>query len=273
MIKYYDAEASSDSAELEDMNNAYVYAYKNNYRADSHHSEIIGDRYTANKPRVKKVNRTRNSEYRTNIVRNSEYNRNSIYNSNIVGNSEYTANIARNSMYNSNATLDEGIYSYRANNDELKRKEKIYNRRIVGDKNNVSNKDKIRKSAMERKKNIIRIFDVIICFLMLMLISYRYATIDANFRQKENLKKELASIQKENEQLKVNIEKKMNFNAIEQEAKEKLGMQKLDNNQKVYVNLNKSDYIEPSESVSNTENQKEETWWCKLLKDLFKIDN
>lgn len=251
MIKYYDAEASSDSAELEDMNNAYVYAYKNNYRADSHHSEIIGDRYTANKPRVKKVNRTRNSEY--------------------------NANTARNSVYNSNATLDEGVYSYRANNDKLKRNEKIYNRRIVGDKNNVSdkdsNKDKIRKSAMERKKNIIRIFDVIVCFSMLMLISYRYATIDANFRQKENLKKELASIQKENEQLKVNIEKQMNFNAIEQEAKEKLGMQKLDNNQKVYVNLNKSDYIEPSESVSNTENQKEETWWCKLLKDLFKIDN
>ena len=261
MIKYYDAEASSDSAELEDMNNAYVYAYKNNYRADSHHSEIIGDRYTANKPRVKKVNRTRNSEYRTNIARNSEYN----------------ANTSRNSVNNSNVTLDEGVYSYRANNDKLKRNEKIYNRRIVGDKNNVSdkgsNKDKIRKSAMERKKNIIRIFDVIICFLMLMLISYRYATIDANFRQKENLKKELASIQKENEQLKVNIEKQMNFNAIEQEAKEKLGMQKLDNNQKVYVNLNKSDYIEPSESVSNTENQKEETWWCKLLKDLFKIDN
>ena len=261
MIKYYDAEASSDSAELEDMNNAYVYAYKNNYRADSHHSEIIGDRYTANKPRVKKVNRTRNSEYRTNIARNSEYN----------------ANTARNSVNNSNVTLDEGVYSYRANNDKLKRNEKIYNRRIVGDKNNVSdkgsNKDKIRKSAMERKKNIIRIFDVIVCFSMLMLISYRYATIDANFRQKENLKKELASIQKENEQLKVNIEKQMNFNAIEQEAKEKLGMQKLDNNQKVYVNLNKSDYIEPSESVSNTENQKEETWWCKLLKDLFKIDN
>ena len=253
MIKYYDAEASSDSAELEDMNNAYVYAYKNNYRADSHHSEIIGDRYTENKPRVKKVNRTRNSEYRTNIARNSKYNRNSVYNSNV--------------------TLDGEVYSYRANNDKLKRNEKIYNRRIVGNKNNVSNKDKIRKSAMERKKNIIRIFDVIICFLMLMLISYRYATINANFRQKENLKKELASIQKENEQLKVNIEKQMNFNAIEQEAKEKLGMQKLDNNQKVYVNLNKSDYIEPSESVSNTENQKEETWWCKLLKDLFKIDN
>lgn len=253
MIRYYDAEASSDSAELEDMNNAYVYAYKNNYRADSHHSEIIGDRYTENKPKVKKVNRTRNSEYRTNIARNSKYNRNSVYNSNV--------------------TLDGGVYSYRANNDKLKRNEKIYNRRIVGNKNNVSNKDKIRKSAMERKKNIIRIFDVIICFLMLMLISYRYATINANFRQKENLKKELASIQKENEQLKVNIEKQMSFNAIEQEAKEKLGMQKLDNNQKVYVNLNKSDYIEPSESVSNTENQKEETWWCKLLKDLFKIDN
>lgn len=134
-----------------------------------------------------------------------------------------------------------------------------------------------KRQKAERRKTLIKIFDITVCFAMLMLISYRYATIDAKFKEKENLKKELASVQKENEQLKVNIEKQMNLNAIEQEAKEKLGMQKLDNNQKIYVNLNKSDYIEPAQTVSNKEETSssqmiEETWWSKMLKDLFKIE-
>ena len=33
---------------------------------------------------------------------------------------------------------------------------------------------------------------------------------------------------------------------ISEEAKEQLGMQKVDNQQKVYVDLDKSDYIKPS---------------------------
>ena len=61
----------------------------------------------------------------------------------------------------------------------------------------------------------------------------------------------------------------MNINVIEKEAKEKLGMQKLDNSQKVYVNLDKQDYTEYSADTIITEN--EETWWGKLLKDLFNI--
>ena len=46
-------------------------------------------------------------------------------------------------------------------------------------------------------------------------------------------------------------------------------MQKLDNSQKVYVSLDKEDYIEAP--INNIETQKTETWWSKLLKDLFKI--
>ncbi len=42
-------------------------------------------------------------------------------------------------------------------------------------------------------------------------------------------------LQKENEQLKVNIENSLNLNNIEKAAKEKLGMKKLDNNQKTYM--------------------------------------
>lgn len=62
----------------------------------------------------------------------------------------------------------------------------------------------------------------------------------------------------------------MNLNTIEQEAKEKLGMRKLDNNQKVYVKLNKEDYTQSSVKTEN--GSEKETWWAKLLKDLFNIE-
>ena len=61
----------------------------------------------------------------------------------------------------------------------------------------------------------------------------------------------------------------MNINTIEQQAKERLGMQKLDNNQKIYINLEKSDFVEAS--AEKQVNTKVESWWSKLLKDLFKI--
>ena len=81
-------------------------------------------------------------------------------------------------------------------------------------------------------------------FIVLFGISYRNSLITESFNEKEAKKQELSSIQKENEQLKVNIESRLNLNNVEQMAKEMLGMQKLDNNQKVYVSLPKKDYIE-----------------------------
>lgn len=125
------------------------------------------------------------------------------------------------------------------------------------------------KAKAQTRKNVKIIFEIAIGFAILFTISYRNALINANFTEKEKLKTNLASIQKQNEQLKVSIEQGMNINTIEQEAKEKLGMQKLDNSQKVYVSLEKEDYIEPSVNV--IEDDENETWWSKLLKDLFNI--
>ena len=104
---------------------------------------------------------------------------------------------------------------------------------------------------------------------MFSIIGYRVFLINDSLKEKENLKAQLAEIKKQNEQLQVNIEQQMNLNTIEQEAKEKLGMRKLDNNQKVYVNLNKEDYTQSS--ISTEEGEERETWWSKLLKDLFNI--
>ncbi len=122
-------------------------------------------------------------------------------------------------------------------------------------------------SANYSRKTAKYIVEIIFAFAILLTISYRYALINAKFTAKENLKSELADIQKQNDQLQVSIEKGTNINNIEQQAKEKLGMKKLDNSQKVYVSLPKEDYIESStEEVTTGE---EETWWQALMNDLF----
>ena len=63
----------------------------------------------------------------------------------------------------------------------------------------------------------------------------------------------------------------MNINLIEQEAKEKLGMKKLNNDQKVYVSLDKEDYTESSVKKEESD-ENSESWWSKLLKDLFNLN-
>ena len=79
----------------------------------------------------------------------------------------------------------------------------------------------------------------------------------------------MAAIQKENEQLKVNLENSLNLSNIEKMAREILGMQKLDSSQKVYVSLDKKDYVEPaSEEVVI----QEENWLTKLLNTLLGKD-
>ena len=135
----------------------------------------------------------------------------------------------------------------------------------------VMNKQKRKQNVQNSKasQNAVRIFYITVGFLVLLVISYRYAIINSSFAEKEALKSKLEEMQKLNQQLKVNIEQGMNINNIEQEAKERLGMQKLDNNQKVYINLDKSDYVESS--IDATEEEKVDSWWSKLLKDLLKI--
>ncbi len=148
--------------------------------------------------------------------------------------------------------------------------EYIPNRRRKN-KNTIHNEEELRKKlrkaqVMQTRKNVKHILEIGLVFIVLLTISYRYALINSRFTEKESLKSTLSNIQKQNAQLRVSIEQGMNINNIEQAAKEKLGMQKLDNNQKVYVNLHKKDYVETTTQSSNTEET--ESWWQKLLKTL-----
>ena len=80
----------------------------------------------------------------------------------------------------------------------------------------------IKISTEQKKKRTKATLVVIAIFALLLTISYRNSKINEKFTEVQSLKKELSSLQKENEQLKVNIENSLNFNNIEKLAKERL---------------------------------------------------
>ena len=124
-------------------------------------------------------------------------------------------------------------------------------------------RQKVEISKEQRKKQRKITLFVITIFGVLLTISYRNSQINEEFTEVQNLKQELASLQKENEQTKVSIENGLNLTNIEKIAKEKLGMQKLTNKQTIYVSLPKKDYVESaSEEVIIEEN---ENWFQKFI--------
>ena len=121
------------------------------------------------------------------------------------------------------------------------------------------------KEQKKRQKNITLV--VIGIFILLLTISYRNSQINEKFTEVQTLKKELSSLEKENEQLEVTIQNSLNLNNIEKQAKEKLGMQKLTNKQTVYVTLPKKDYVEPAtEEVVKTQ---EKNWFQQFVDKIF----
>lgn len=123
------------------------------------------------------------------------------------------------------------------------------------------------KTKSQVRANIKTITYIFLIFASLFVISYRNSLINESFNENEKLKSNLAAIEKENEQLKVNLENSLNLSNIQKLAEEKLGMQKLDNSQKIYVSLNKKDYVEPaSEEVVMNESS---NWFDKLLQAIL----
>ena len=122
----------------------------------------------------------------------------------------------------------------------------------------------------EFNKKVKFICYILFGFTVLFTISYRNSIINEKFNEKESLKTQLAEIQKTNEQLEVSVENELNLTNVEKLAKEKLGMSKLNNTQKVYVSLQKKEYVETKNENSLT--NKEESIYEKITnkaKELF----
>lgn len=124
---------------------------------------------------------------------------------------------------------------------------------------------KIKQEKIKHYKNIAVITGV---FLVLLTISYRNSLITEKFNKIQNKKQELSAIQKTNGQTEVSIESSLNLKNLENSAKDKLGMQKLDSDQKVYVELPKKDYTESA--TPEVEEEKKPNWIQSIISKFFK---
>lgn len=148
-------------------------------------------------------------------------------------------------------------------NHQKKQQEKKGNLKIVKE----IPRQEVHISKEQRKKQTKLTLIVIAIFALLLTISYRNSQINEKFTEVQTLKKELSALEKENQQLKVNIENSLNLNTIEKLAKEKLGMQKLTNKQTIYVTLPKRDYVESASEEVVIEEEK--NWFEKIVNKMF----
>lgn len=129
-------------------------------------------------------------------------------------------------------------------------------------------RQEIKVSKEQKKRQNKLTLTIVAAFVILLAISYQNSQINVKFNEMQTQKKELASLQKENEQLKVGIENGLNLNTIEKEAKSQLGMDKLTNKQTLYISLPKKDYVESaSEKVEMEETA---NWFQKIINRIVK---
>ena len=136
----------------------------------------------------------------------------------------------------------------------------------------INEKQKKEAMKMEKKKHNKNVALVAAIFLVLLTISYRSSLINERFNEIQNSKEKLASIQKTNGQLEVNIESSLNLSNVKNAAKDKLGMQELDNGQKVYVPLDKKDYVEGSTEnidITSDSDKSSDTWYKKIINKIL----
>ena len=135
-------------------------------------------------------------------------------------------------------------YSPKKKKTKVKKEKKEYSRS--------NKKEELRQKKIalkqEKRRHYKNIALIVCMFLILLAVSYRSSLITEKFNEIQNKKSELASIEKTNGQLEVGIEESVNLGNIEKEAKKNLGMKKISNNQKVYVNLNNEDYTESTKN-------------------------
>lgn len=125
-------------------------------------------------------------------------------------------------------------------------------------------KKKIKLEKRRHHKNIAVIMGI---FLVLLTISYRNSLITERFNEIQDKKQELSAIEKTNGQTEVSIESSLNLKNLEKSAKKKLGMQKLENDQKVYVTLPKKDYTESATPEVETESNS--NWLKELIEKIL----
>lgn len=129
-------------------------------------------------------------------------------------------------------------------------------------------KKKIKQKDV-RTKFFLFVFLGILLISMPMYIIFKSAESDELFTKVNRLKGQIEEQRKENEQLALNLQNQASLVKIEQDAKYRLGMQKIEPTKIIKVQTNEKDYIE-TESVSIIRD-KEETVIDKIFKFVMNL--
>lgn len=130
-------------------------------------------------------------------------------------------------------------------------------------------KKKKKKQKDVRTKFFIFVFLGILLISMPMYIIFKSAESDELFTKVNRLKGQIEEQRKENEQLALNLQNQASLVKIEQDAKYRLGMQKIEPTKIIKVQTNEKDYIE-TESVSIIRD-KEESVIDKIFKFVMNL--
>lgn len=129
-------------------------------------------------------------------------------------------------------------------------------------------KKKIKQKDV-RTKFFLFVFLGILLISMPMYIIFKSAESDELFTKVNRLKGQIEEQRKENEQLALNLQNQASLVKIEQDAKYRLGMQKIEPTKIIKVQTNEKDYIE-TESVSIIRD-KEESVIDKIFKFVMNL--
>ena len=127
---------------------------------------------------------------------------------------------------------------------------------------------KVKQRDVRTKFFLFLIFGILLISMPLYII-FKSAESDELFTSVNNLKSQIEEQRKENEQLALNLQNQASLVKIEQDAKYRLGMQKIEPTRIIKVQTNEKDYIE-TENVSNIKD-KEEAVFDKIFKFLMNL--
>ena len=171
-----------------------------------------------------------------------------------------------NSNRNRNRNKNDNLGNYREDSIIPKKNMKIQERSRAYE-------EYIKKKKMKQKdartKFFLFIFLGVLLISMPLYIIFKSAESDELFTTVNRLKSQIEEQRKENEQLALNLQNQASLVKIEQDAKYRLGMQKIEPTKIIKVQTNEKDYIE-TESVSIIRD-KEETFLDKIFKFVMNL--
>lgn len=123
-------------------------------------------------------------------------------------------------------------------------------------------KEKRKINDQPTKKMQMKIYvSIAVLFAVIMFVSYRYTLINAKNIELQALKKEYKKVVSEVNLANIDVESKYNLTSVEEYAKQKLGMQKPDIKQIVYVDTRIDNYVE----------NKKHSFWDNILNKILNL--